>query len=109
MGYHGRKAPEPPKVEPQELDMKPTPNPLLQTIFNNEQNVNVRHDLSTKEMATIIAVGIYQSPTMVDMAVRAKHLTEQDGIDSSVMQYVAMMASDTALFIEQYTKAKEVK
>ena len=61
-----------------------------------------KNDNNIEAMATKIAVGIYQSPKMIDKAEKAVLISEGDGEHRSIEQYVALFAVDTANWIKKY-------
>lgn len=78
--------------------------------FPNEVFFNRYHNaaLSIKEMATRIAAGIYQSEKMLDKVYDMVQIASSSGIERTSMQYVAMMAVETAHWIDEYAKHWDV-
>lgn len=62
-----------------------------------------KDEISVEAMATQIAVGIYQSQKMIDLAEKATLVSEHDGEYRTIEQYVALFAVDTAQWIKKYS------
>lgn len=95
-----------PAYQPSKADRRTELLDKLESMLERAVNSGVNIDMNTplKEMAMHIAVGIYQSPKMLEMAEDAKEQALKDGEHRSIMQYVAIMSLETASWIEKYAK-----
>ena len=61
-------------------------------------------DFGIKEMAAQIAAGIFQSEIMMNEVNELVLDAKKNGLDRTSMQYVAIMAVETAHWIDEYSK-----
>ena len=59
---------------------------------------------SVREMATTIAMGIFRNKELIDECRASVEMSYQDGEKRTIGQYVAIMAVDTAHYIDEYAR-----
>ena len=57
-----------------------------------------------REMATTIAMGIFRNEKLLEKCRESVDISEKDGEKRTIGQYVAIMAVDTAHWIDEYAK-----
>ncbi len=85
---------------PAEMNLIGIPKYNYMSLKVGEMNVG----FGIKEMATQIAAGIFQSEIMMNEVKELVSEAKKSGLDRTSMQYVSIMAVETAHWIDEYSK-----
>ena len=93
----------PPKISPAHKTEEKRKLTLSEMIYGKLAMDGIHVGCGIDEMATMIACGIYQSSEAMKQVDELVELSYKDGEKRNAMQYVAIMAVETAHCIKEYS------